>query len=49
MKAFAKKDLIYSVDDLYDELGIKDKFFGIALDYPKLSDGSNYLMTWQEM
>ena len=31
----------------YDELGIKDKFFGIALDYPKLSDGSNYLMTWQ--
>jgi len=35
------------VDDLYDELGIKDKFFDIALNYPKLSDGSNYLMTWQ--
>ena len=31
----------------YDELGIKDKFFDIALNYPKLSDGSNYLMTWQ--
>ena len=35
------------MDDLYDELGIKDKFFDIALNYPKLSDGSNYLMTWQ--
>lgn len=46
-EGLCKKDLIYSVDDLYDELGIKDKFFGIALDYPKLSDGSNYLMTWQ--
>ena len=41
------RDRIYSVDDLYDELGIKDKFFDIALNYPKLSDGSNYLMTWQ--
>ena len=46
-EGLCKKDLIYSVDNLYDELGIKDKFFDIALDYPKLSDGSNYLMTWQ--
>ena len=46
-EGLCKKDLIYSVDDLYDELGIKDKFFDIALNYPKLSDGSNYLMTWQ--
>lgn len=46
-EGLCKKDLIYSVDDLYDELGIKDKFFNIALNYPKLSDGSNYLMTWQ--
>ena len=43
----SSNELIYSVDDLYDELGIKDKFFDIALNYPKLSDGSNYLMTWQ--
>lgn len=46
-EGLCKKDLIYSVDDLYGELGIKDKFFDIALDYPRLSDGSNYLMTWQ--
>lgn len=46
-EGLCKKDLIYSIDDLYDELGIKDKFFDIALEYPKLSDGSNYLMTWQ--
>ena len=46
-EGLCKKDLIYSVDDLYDELGIKDKFFDIALNYPKLSGGSNYLMTWQ--
>ena len=46
-EGLCKKDLIYSVDDLYDEMGIKDKFFDIALNYPKLSDGSNYLMTWQ--
>ena len=46
-EGLCKKGLIYSIDDLYDELGIKDKFFDIALEYPKLSDGSNYLMTWQ--
>lgn len=45
-EGLCKKDLIYNVDDLYDELNIKDKFFDIALDYPRLSDGSNYLMTW---
>ena len=39
-EGLCKKDLIYSVDDLYDELGIKDKFFDIALNYPKLSDGA---------
>lgn len=46
-EGICKKGLIYSVDDLYKELGISDKFFDIALEYPKLSDGSNYLMTWQ--
>lgn len=46
-EGLCKKDLIYSIDDLYSELGISDKFFDIALEYPKLSDGSNYLMTWQ--
>lgn len=46
-EGLCKKGLIYSVDDLYGELGLKDKFFDIALDYPRLSDGSNYLMTWQ--
>lgn len=46
-EGICKKGIIYSIDDLYDELGLKDKFFDIALDYPKLSDGSNYLMTWQ--
>lgn len=46
-EGLCKKGLIYSVDDLYSELGIEDKFFDIALDYPRLSDGNNYLMTWQ--
>lgn len=46
-EGLCKKGLIYSVDDLYSELGIEDKFFDIALDYPRFSDGSNYLMTWQ--
>ena len=46
-EGLCKKGLIYSIDDLYDELDLKDKFFDIALNYPKLSDGSNYLMAWQ--
>lgn len=46
-EGLCKKGLIYSIDDLYDELNLKDKFFDIALNYPKLSDGSNYLMAWQ--
>lgn len=46
-EGLCKKDLIYCVDDLYEELGIENQFFDIALDYPRFSDGSNYLMTWQ--
>lgn len=46
-EGLCRKDLIYSIDELYGELGISDKFFDIALDYPRFSDGSNYLMTWQ--
>ncbi len=46
-EGLCRKDLIYSVDELYEELGISDRFFDIALDYPRFSDGSNYLMTWQ--
>lgn len=46
-EGLCKKGLIYSIDDLYDELDLKDKFFDIALNYPKLSDGSNYLMAWE--
>ena len=46
-EGLCRKDLIYSVDELYEELGISDRFFDIAIDYPRFSDGSNYLMTWQ--
>ncbi|WP_424766432.1 ABC transporter substrate-binding protein [Paenibacillus sp. sgz302251] len=45
-EGIAKKDLVVNIGDVYDELGVTDKFFKVSIDYPRLDDGSLYLMTW---
>ena len=38
----------YNIEDLYNELGVSDKFFNISKEYARLPDtGKLYLMTWQ--
>ena len=39
--------LVYNMEELYDELGVADKFFNISKDYARLPDGRLYLFTWQ--
>lgn len=38
--------ILTNIDELYKELDIVDDFFKVSLDYPKLDDGSLYLMTF---
>jgi raffinose/stachyose/melibiose transport system substrate-binding protein len=42
----AKKGLVQNIDDVYKETGVADKFYKVSTDYPRLDDGSLYLMTW---
>ena len=38
---------VYNMEELYDELGLSDRFFGISKEYARLGDGRLYLFTWQ--
>ncbi|MET1051619.1 MAG: extracellular solute-binding protein [Mycetocola sp.] len=44
-KQIADSDMVVDIQELYDELGVTDKFFPISLDYPKWDDGSLDLIT----
>ena len=46
-EGLVKKGFIANIQELYDELGVTDKFFKVSIDYPKFDDGSLYLVTWQ--
>lgn len=41
------KGVVADIGALYDELGVRDKFFNVSIDYPKLSNGSLNLITLQ--
>ncbi|MFC3343245.1 ABC transporter substrate-binding protein [Paenibacillus abyssi] len=45
-EGIAEKGLVVNIDDVYKEIGVTDKFFKVSIDYPRLDDGSLYLMTW---
>ncbi|WP_077533868.1 ABC transporter substrate-binding protein [Massiliimalia massiliensis] len=41
-------DTVYNIEDLYNELGVGDKFFNICKEYVKLPGTDKiYLMSWQ--
>lgn len=41
-------DAVYNIEDLYEELGVTDKFFNICKEYVKLPGTDKiYLMSWQ--
>lgn len=42
-----KEGKAYSIEDLYDELGISDKIFTISKEYARLASGELNLMTFQ--
>jgi raffinose/stachyose/melibiose transport system substrate-binding protein len=42
----AKKGLVEDIGNVYKEIGVLDKFYKVSIDYPRLDDGSLYLMTW---
>lgn len=45
-EGIVKKGLVVNIGDVYDKLGVTDKFFKVSINYPRLDDGSLYLMTW---
>lgn len=46
--SLVENDQVYNMGDLYDELGVSDKFFNIAKEYVKLPGSDEiYLIAWQ--
>lgn len=41
-----EKGLVQNIEEVYQEIGVADKFFKVSTDYPRSDDGSLYLITW---